>query len=145
MYQFRRVSHYITSNCIRIDRQYSPYPVPMMFWLLWALIINQAHLTHFAPCWLATLLFQVFHIPFSDNDIGLHTMWIFITPRFMVLDSGRYVHLITFHYVKIMYICTCFLHISVPMNPVLFNPIDYDTIFNLCTVFLYLRVVFCEN
>ena len=36
IYQFRCVSHYIISNCIRIDRQYSPHPVPMSFWLLQA-------------------------------------------------------------------------------------------------------------
>ena len=72
MYKFRNVSCYITSNCIRIDRQYSPHPVPMSFWLLQGPIINQAHLAHFAPCWLATLLFQVFNIPLSGNDIGLH-------------------------------------------------------------------------
>ena len=47
-------------------------------------------------------------------------------------------NLISFHHVKITYICTCFLHISVPMNPVLFIAIDYDTILNLCTVFLCL-------
>ena len=43
-----------------------------------------------------------------------------------------------------MCIYACFLHISVPMNPVLFNPIDYDTILNLCTVFLCLQSHFVK-
>ena len=30
------------------------------------------------------------------------------------------------------------------MNPVLFNPIDYDTILNLCTVFLCLQSHFVK-
>ena len=42
MYQFRNVSCYITTNCTRIDKQYSPHPVPMSFWLLKAPIIHQA-------------------------------------------------------------------------------------------------------
>ena len=36
MNKFRQVPCYITSNCIRIDSQYSPCPVPMSLWLLWA-------------------------------------------------------------------------------------------------------------
>ena len=38
-----------------------------------------------------------------------------------------------------MYILHMCLHTSVPMNAVLFNVVDYDTILNLCTVFLCLR------
>ena len=89
IHQFRNVSCYITSNYIRIDRQYSPHPVHNVIWLLQAPIINQAHLSHFVPCWLATLLFQDFHIPLSSNAIGLHTMWKLITPWFMILNSGK--------------------------------------------------------
>ena len=33
MNKFWQVSHYITSNCIRIDSQYSPHSVPMLLWL----------------------------------------------------------------------------------------------------------------
>ena len=88
-HKFRNMSCYVTSNCIRIDSQNSPHPVPMSFWLLQAPIINQAHLKHFAPCWLATLIFQVFCVPLSGNDIGLHTMWRLVTPWFMILDSGK--------------------------------------------------------
>ena len=36
MNMFRQVSHYITSNCIRIDSQYLPWPVPRLLWLLQA-------------------------------------------------------------------------------------------------------------
>ena len=37
MNKLRQMSLSITSNCIRIDSQYSPHPVPMSLWLLQAL------------------------------------------------------------------------------------------------------------
>ena len=144
MYQFRTVSYYITSNCIRIDRQYSPCPVPMSSWLLQAPTINQAHLTHFAPCWLATLLFQVFCIPISSNDIGLHTMWILITPQFMVLNSEKKVISHRLIMSKITCIYAWFHYILVPMHPVLLYLIDYSTIFNSCKVSISLQSCFVK-
>ena len=46
-------------------------------------------LTHFAKHSLAILLFQVFQDPLSGNVIGLHAMWIFIIPRFLIINSGN--------------------------------------------------------
>ena len=134
MYQFRNVSCYIILNWTRIDKQYSSCPVPMSFWLLKPHISHRHALTHFATCWLATLLSQVFCNPLSNNGIGLHTMCICITPRFMVLKSGnKWSHIISlcqkspiFVHDFSIYLYQCILF--------LFYIIAYNLIFNLCTV-----------
>ena len=88
VYQFRDVWCYIILIEEELTSSTHLIQCPCHFDSLTHPISLRHALTHFAKCWLVTLLFQVFHGPFSDNDIGLHTTWIFITPRFMVLDLG---------------------------------------------------------
>ena len=56
-------------------------------WLLANQISLRHALTHFARCSLVTISFQVFYNPLSGNVIGLHATWIFIIPRFLIIDS----------------------------------------------------------
>ena len=102
-------------------------------------IIIHAHLTHFALCWLTTLLFPSFPRPtfwqwhWSPHKVDINNS--------LIQERSN---LISVYCVNITDNYAWFQDIPVPMYPVLLYLIDFSTISNLCNIFIPLRLCFVK-
>ena len=74
-----------------------------------------------------TLLFQVFPNPLFDSVIGVYTTWIFIIPRFMVLEFRKQVIL---H------------HFVLSKSPVLMH--DFSISLYQCVLFYFIQLIIAQ-
>ena len=139
IYQFRNVSHYITSNCIRIDKQYSPHPVSMSFWLWQSPIICQAHLDT-----LHTML--IGHTTFSGFPHPTFHQWHWspynVDFNNSLIHGSRFRKEVISH----QFVMSKSLIFMSDFSTYMYQCIlmDYNMIFNLCKVSIYLWSCFVK-